>query len=162
MTLETFYFIAQIIAAVAIVGSLLFVGMQIRAGIREQRLTRANENADNYSRFQVLLIENPEFRDVWNKGADDLSSLNRNELLGFGAYMALWVDSLMRIDAQIKGGYGDITSWEQANARYKPVTRRKGAFQWWLRARSGYAGNIAAIGDEIFREAGHKFPEDPA
>ena len=31
MTLETWYFIAQILAALAVVGSLLFVGVQLRA-----------------------------------------------------------------------------------------------------------------------------------
>jgi len=40
MTLESFYFIAQIIAALAVVGSLIFVGFQIRGNTREQHQLR--------------------------------------------------------------------------------------------------------------------------
>jgi len=41
MTLEAFYFIAQILAAIAVVSSLMFVGIQLRAQTREQILTRS-------------------------------------------------------------------------------------------------------------------------
>jgi hypothetical protein len=128
--LESLYFFAQIIAAIAIVASLVFVGLQIRASTKDQRLTRANEDADNYSRFQILLIENPEFRDIWVKGADDINMLTPSELLAFGAYLALWVDSAIRLAAQIRAGFA-INSWEETKARYKPITRRKGTHQWW-------------------------------
>jgi len=161
MTLEALYFIAQIVASLAIIASLVFVGMQIKAQTREQRLTRANESSDNYSRFQVLLIENPQFRKVWVKGADDISGLNPDELLGFGAYMALWVDSAILIQAQADNGFENAkTQWEQVGARYRPITRRKGAFQWWLRARKGYPHSIAPHIDQLFIEAGHQFPEN--
>ena len=122
-------------------GSLVFVGLQIRAGTREQKLTRSNEGADNYSRFQVLLIENPDFRDIWIKGADDITLLTPSELLAFGAYLALWVDSAQRQLAQIRAGYA-TDSWETAKTRYKPITRRKGTHQWWHKARRGYEENV--------------------
>jgi len=163
MTLENWYFIAQILAAIAIVGSLVFVGLQIKAQTREQRLTRANEASDNYSRFQVLLIENPDFRKVWVKGADNISALSPDELLGFGAYMALWVDSAILIQAQADSGFANTGNhWEQVGARYRPITRRQGAFQWWLRARKGYPHSITPHIDQLFIDAGHEFPEATA
>lgn len=149
--LENLYFLAQILAAFAIVGSLVFVGLQIRAATKEQKLTRANEGADNYSRFQVILIENPEFREIWIKGADDVTLLSPSELLAYGAYLALWVDSAQRMSEQIRAGYGD-GSWEKAKARYKPITRRKGTHQWWQKARRGYEESIRAIIDDILSD----------
>jgi len=48
MTLETIYFISQVIAAVAIVASLLFVGIQLRMGRKQA------EDAERVVRGQVL------------------------------------------------------------------------------------------------------------
>lgn len=144
---------AEIFGAVAVIVSLLYVALQIRANTREQRLNRANESADNYSRFQMLLIENPEFRDLWVKGADDITALTPSELLGFGAYMALWVDSLVRVRAQMSSGYAKL-SIPQVAMRYKPVIRRRGPFQWWQRARNGYDKDLQDMIDKLFAEAG--------
>lgn len=145
---------AEIFGGIAVVVSLLYVALQVRANTREQRLNRANESADNYSRFQILLIENPEFRDLWVKGADDINVLTPSELLGFGAYMALWVDSLVRVRAQMESGYVKMAIPAVA-ARYKPVIRRRGPFQWWQRARKGYDKDLQELIDKLFTEAGH-------
>jgi len=99
MTLESFYFIAQIMAALGVMGSLLFVGLQIRSGTRKQLLTRTTEASENYAQFQFIPINNPEFRDIWIKGSDDIEKLSPSELLAFGAYLALWIRSIMRVTA---------------------------------------------------------------
>ncbi|TNE37206.1 MAG: hypothetical protein EP347_08435 [Alphaproteobacteria bacterium] len=44
MTLEGLYFIAQILSAIAVIVSLIFVGYQLRDNTREQRLRRYHEN----------------------------------------------------------------------------------------------------------------------
>jgi hypothetical protein len=142
----------QDIESLAVIATLIFVGLQIRASTSEQKLTRANEGADNYSRFQVILIENSEFRDIWIKGADDLSQLAPPELLAFGAYMALWVDSATRMVASKRAGYA--TDYiETANRRYRPLTRRQGTHQWWEKARLGYEEDTRAFIDNILSVA---------
>lgn len=152
---------AEVFGGIAVVVSLLYLALQVRANTKEQRLTRANEAADNYSRFQMLLIENPDFRDIWVKGADDISVLSPSELLGFGAYMALWVDSATRVQAQQRSGYRTAPVSILA-ARYKPIIRRRGAFQWWQRARKGYDAELVKMLDDIFGAAGYTKDTGPA
>ena len=49
MTLETLYYITQIIAVVAVVASLIFVGLQVRQGAEQTRLnTRAVKAAASF------------------------------------------------------------------------------------------------------------------
>lgn len=43
MTLETLYFVAEIIAALAVIASIIFLGMQVRENTREQKLRREHE-----------------------------------------------------------------------------------------------------------------------
>jgi len=67
MTLESLYFLAQIIAALAIVGSLIFVGLQIRANTKEQRFQRAHERAQRVAPAFSDMVNNPELRAVMLK-----------------------------------------------------------------------------------------------
>jgi hypothetical protein len=142
----------QGIESIAVIATLIFVGLQIRASTREQQLTRSIEGSDNYSRFQVILIENPEFREIWTKGADDISQLEPSELLAFGAYMALWVDSATRMVASNRAGHAR-DYMENAQRRYRPLTRRHGTHQWWERARLGYEKDTRAFIDNILSAA---------
>lgn len=150
MTLEALYFIAQIIAALAIVGSLVFVGIQLRAQNRDQQLARGNEAAENHDRFQKLLIENPDLRDIWVKGADNMDALTPAERIAFGAFLALWVGAIMRFDHRTKAGYASPASRAETLAMYRSVTRREGARQWWRRARAQYPFAVHPLGDELF------------
>lgn len=150
--LENFYFIAQILAALGVMGSLLFVGLQIKSSTREQALTRSTESTQHYGEFQLLLINNAEFRDIWLKGVDDLESLTPSELLSFGAYMALWVGSVMRVRAQRKAGYGSKDSWSVTKAMYKPITRHMGPRDWWHKARRSYDPEIQELVNAMFED----------
>lgn len=152
MTLESFYFLAQIIAGMAVVASLVFVGLQVRGSTREQRLTRTYESVAAYEVFQHLLINNREFREIWLKGAKGLDNLDDQELLAFGAYMALWISSAMRDRASMGAGHRDNRDWQVTKSMWKPITRRKGAQQWWQRARRGYAPDVRVVIDEVFAE----------
>ena len=146
--LETLYFIASIVAAAAVVGSLIFVGLQIRANTRENVLSRQIEGSDNYQVFQTTIIENADFRDIWLRGNQDINDLSSSELLSYGAFLAMWVDSVYRYRVQRSAGY-EMFSWEEMQARFKPITRQKGAHQWWQRARSGYEEEIRQMIDEM-------------
>lgn len=152
MTLEGFYFLAQIVAGMAVVASLVFVGLQVRGSTREQRLTRTFEGVAAYEAFQHLLINNHEFREIWLKGAKGLENLDDQELLAFGAYMALWVSSAMRDRASMTAGHKSGKDWQVTKSMWKPITHRKGAQQWWQRARRGYAPDVQAVIDEVFAE----------
>lgn len=154
MTLETFYFIAQIVAALAIVGSLLFVGIQLRAQNREQQLARGNEAADNHDRFQKLLIENQDLRDIWVKGVDGLDVLTPSERIAFGAYLALWVGAMMRFNEREKAGFTSPSTRAGTFSMYQSITRREGPRQWWRKARSQYPPEVRILGDELFGISG--------
>lgn len=67
MTLEALYFISQVIAAVALVGSLIFVGLQIRESRKQA------EHAERTARAQVHQQIADSFRDIgleWGRRPD--------------------------------------------------------------------------------------------
>jgi len=154
MTLENLYFVMQIVAGLAVVASLVFVGLQVRGNTREQQLTRTIEGVAAYEAFQHLLINNREFREIWLKGVKGLDNLDDQELLAFAAYMALWVSSANRVRANMRAGHMSGHEWQVTKSMWKPITHRKGAQEWWQRARRGYAPEMREVIDDVFAGAG--------
>ena len=152
MTLETFYFVAQIVAAFAVVASLVFVGLQVRENTKEQALRRAIERNATYTQSQTYLIENKDIREVWVKGAYGLSPLNEEERVAYGAYMTQWLASMMDVLAQRNAGQMPDDDWERMPFTARPVTVRKGAFEWWQRVRHTFKSDVQEFFDYLFEE----------
>ena len=58
MTLESIFYISQTIAAFAIVGSLLFVGLEVRTSNRENRHRTIEEMLQNYRELRGTVASN--------------------------------------------------------------------------------------------------------
>ena len=87
--IKTWAAIAEIISAVAVVFSLIYVGLEIRrttvesdADIQAELLTYTHQR-------RVLVIESDNLSHILNKGYDDLTSLTAEELLRFQYYVEL-------------------------------------------------------------------------
>ena len=59
MTIEEIYYVSQIAAAVAIFGSLVFVGLQMRAQTREARYSTMNQILTDFHQAQVAMTHDP-------------------------------------------------------------------------------------------------------
>jgi hypothetical protein len=79
MTLEQIFFASQIAAAIGIIGSLLFVGIQVRDGAKATRSATAQAVQDNYARWYLALGGNSDTTAVFLKGCTDMGSLTPQE-----------------------------------------------------------------------------------
>jgi hypothetical protein len=75
MTLESMFYLSQTVAAFAIVGSLLFVGMEVRNSNRESRHRTIEEMIQNYRDTRSAVILNPEVAANWIAGLHNFSAL---------------------------------------------------------------------------------------
>ena len=109
MTLEAFYFIAQIIAAVAIVGSLIFVGLQIRANTREQRFQRAHERAQRVAPAFSDMVNNRELRGVMLKAraGTERDGFTSDELFLLNNHFRRIIESHLITFREMEEGYVD-------------------------------------------------------
>ncbi|MFN2100458.1 hypothetical protein [Altererythrobacter sp. MF3-039] len=79
MNLEAVYFISQVIAAVALVGSLVFVGIQIRqVSFRQKRETQQTREATTVEGLNKLT--DPEVGDLWYKLVVNPDALSEAEI----------------------------------------------------------------------------------
>ncbi|HXW51375.1 MAG TPA: hypothetical protein VEJ41_05240 [Candidatus Acidoferrales bacterium] len=83
MTLEHIFLISQTVAALAIVGSLLFVAVELRNSTRESRHRAAEEAHQKYQALQLEVASNGDLARVWVTGIHDIGSLNEIDRIRF-------------------------------------------------------------------------------
>jgi hypothetical protein len=76
MTLENIFYISQSVAGLAIVVSLLFVGLEVRHSNRESRHRTIEEALEDYRAARASLIENVDVARAWISGLHDFTTLN--------------------------------------------------------------------------------------
>jgi len=76
MTLEELFYMSQTIAGFAIVGSLLFVGLEVHHGNRESRHRTIEEVLQNYRAVRITLTDDIDVTRLWISGLHDLAALD--------------------------------------------------------------------------------------
>ena len=86
---KTWAAIAEIISAVAVVFSLIYVGLEIRRTTVESDADIQAELLSYTHQRRILVIENDDLSRILVKGYDDLNGLNAEELIRFQYYVEL-------------------------------------------------------------------------
>ncbi len=85
MTLEETFYLSQTIASVAVVGTLIYLGVQVRYAERAQRGIMQQGRADRTSQAALTLAQGG-LSSIWHRGAVGDQSLSREE---FNQWMLL-------------------------------------------------------------------------
>ena len=86
MTLEQWSFVAQIISAIAVIGSLIFVGFQLTKATAAIRATSSQAHSSLYTDLVQSIIDNADFARLWSIGLMSPDQLNEEEWVRFVAY----------------------------------------------------------------------------
>ena len=132
MTLETLYYLTQTIAVVAIIGSLIFLGLQIRRAERSQRAASLSNILDAYSdRNNTWLVTEPSVADLFQRGLHGLIHLNRIEKARFGILLAHNTLQMQRVMELHQSNYisdADYSAWLEFTLS---IFRTKGGGEIW-------------------------------
>jgi hypothetical protein len=79
MTLEEIFYASQSVASIAVVGSLIYLGLQVRGADRSQRAIMQQGRADRASKAS-LTVANPVFVRIWERGMAGDPTLTREEV----------------------------------------------------------------------------------
>jgi len=79
MSLEQVFYLSQSIASIAVVGSLIYLGLQVRGADRSQRAVMQQGRADRASKA-ALSVANGELARVWQRGMDADPTMTREEV----------------------------------------------------------------------------------
>lgn len=151
MTLETFYFIAEIVAALAVVVSLLIVAYQLREGNRTSHIARHYEISEaTLKAFEPIC--SGENAKIFRRGLAGDPDLTGDERFVFGLFMA----RLMTVAGYLLNSVDfaflsddDANQW--AIPLYQSIAQSPGGREW-IRENSHMTGTkdlAAALGVDL-------------
>jgi len=79
MSLEQYSDLSQIIGAVAVVASLIFVGVQLRQNTKAVRAPTSQAHAVGYQQIIAGISNSGEFASIWRRGLADFQALDDDE-----------------------------------------------------------------------------------
>ena len=93
MSLEQLSFVAQIMSALVVMASLIFVGFQLKHAASAIRVSSSQAHSECYTDLAKCVIDSADFARIWRTGLADPKALKDDEWVRFVAY----VNALFRL-----------------------------------------------------------------
>ena len=129
-SLNTWVAIAEIISAVAVVLSLIYVGLEIRRTTLESDADIQAELLTYTHQRRVLVIESPDLSGILSKGYADVTSLTPEELRRFQLYVDLHFVAWERAHMARQGGVFSAELYAGWKNWFVSVAQRDPDFVW--------------------------------
>ncbi len=131
MPLDQLANIAEISAAVLLIVSLIYVGLQVRQNTAATQAAGRQGSVDSVNDLIGLVNSSSNLADILPRGANGLSNLKNGEVIQFGA----WLDqSFINFEAfyfQWKAGVLDTRLWSIYRHAIAGFMVQTGQQQWW-------------------------------
>ena len=127
--------IGQIVGALAVVISLIYLATEVRSGARATRIASERSLSDLFIRFVRHVAESPHLSELYYRGIQDFDSLEGVELVRFSAIMT----QVFRVSEEAY--YGQLEGhlsprmWHGFEAGIRDLNAYPGVQAWW-RSRS--------------------------
>ena len=150
MNWEAIGAIGEILGATAVFASLIYLAIQIRAQIAQQRKLAIENLTDNW--LSALETQtHPEIAEVWTKGMADFDALVLSEQAQFSSI----IGRILRITEGFYLSYsaGDLDAelWEGQNAMLKDVVMHAGVVSSWNNRKHWYSKSFRNHVESVIR-----------
>lgn len=122
---------AEILAAVGVIISLLYLGQQIRNQTLETRLAFANEFVNQLNLVYSDLSTNAQLSELWVKGLQDFSALSPPQRAQFSAFAGRLLRIVESVFHQYRWGRIDDTVWNGIDTSVGDLCGYPGMKEWW-------------------------------
>lgn len=87
MSLQQYYYIGELIAAGALVISLVYVGLQVKLSTKATKANTAQAYVDTMNGYVGLINSSPNLANILHRGATGLQNLKDDEVIQFCAFL---------------------------------------------------------------------------
>jgi hypothetical protein len=131
--------IGQMVGALAVVISLIYLANQVRSNARETRLAAMRSTLDLVIRFTQQITAHPDVAELRSRGEKEFDSLEGTDRERFSAYMHGLFRTIENVYYQHLEGHLDPRVWRGLEAVMREVNARPGVQAWW-RSHSHWFG----------------------
>ena len=131
MTLDQIAIVSQIVAAVGVIGSLIFVGLQVRQSNQMMRDSAIRHHAERIQSISRALFDSPDLAGIWLKGGDDLDKLSPEERVRFINLYLYVLRVWEQLHLQKEMGVMDRQMWDANVNILRDIHQLPGAAATW-------------------------------
>jgi len=151
--------IAELLGAIGVIVSLVYLSIQIRINTRqvgehsrELRIAAIDSVAASFSRFRDPLIRDPELAALWLRGTQDYGGLDEVERVRLGRLLQELFFAHQNTHSRYREGASSEASWLDHRQAIAANLRLPGVRQWWSTTRAIYADDFEEVIEELIRE----------
>lgn len=159
MSIQDLGSLGEFVAAIATIGTLIYLALQIRQNTRQlsesaKALRRAEMNAtmENYSDLRRLQMSDSRISDIVVQANSDISSLSEGDRLRYDAYLTelLWINC--HVWERVEHGILEPAQWQRAKWLVRSLINGPGGLDLWQRRKAiypeGYAMEVEYLIDD--------------
>jgi len=144
--LDTLSNIAEIVGTLIVIGSLVFVGLEMRHNTKQLGINQLGNmleieigSMQMHQQLTLQIAGDRELTDIVIKGSSDLTSLDLNELTRFSILMG-GVLSMAQVGyLHFLEGHQNEEIWQSQAASMMTLLDRPGGTMWWSMTRNNYS-----------------------
>ena len=129
----------ELIAAAAVVVSVIFVGLQLRQSNSAQVQSTTQAAVSDYISSLERLTENPDFACIYIKGVQDYQALSGSERLRFSAFYMPTYYQLQEMHKLSEEGAINADTWSGFHSLLVETTQYPGMRQWFDSRRGWFS-----------------------
>ena len=131
MNWEAISAIGQIVGALAVVISLIYLANQVRSSARETRDAAMRATMDFLNRFAQQIAEHADLAELRNRGFDDFESLEATDRARFTSYMHAMFRTIENVYYRHLDGHLDPRVWRGFEVVIRDLNALPGVQAWW-------------------------------
>jgi hypothetical protein len=150
--LDRMLLFGELVAAIAVVISVIFVAVEIRQNSKAQVQATTQAAVSDYVGSLELMASNREFACMYTRAVQDFDALDAAERLRFSAYYMSTYYQLQEMHRLAEEGAIDADTWSGFHGLLQETTRYPGVRQWFALRRTWFSERFQAYVDDLMRQ----------
>jgi hypothetical protein len=152
MSLEDLGNIGELIAAIGVIASLIYLAVQIRQNTRWLRASTHHSLTSLTAELNRVIEENPDMARIMRVGTQDFAQLSPDERLRFNTNLGSRFRHHENLYYQYRSGMLDEQQFSGLRRRFAWHLRFPGTLGYWRNARGFHSDEFAAYVDCLVEE----------
>ncbi len=128
---EALQAILELLGLIAVVASLIFVGLQLQRNSEEIRSSSYHGATDSFNSWNLALIGDSGLSEIWLKGQKSYDDLSDEEVVKFGFLLRAVFRICDTVYYQSRHGTGDTSLWECERKNVEVLFSTPDCRAWW-------------------------------
>jgi hypothetical protein len=132
--------IGQMVGAIAVVISLIYLAREVRSNARATRYAAMRATLDNFNRLAQLTSEDSDLAELYYRGLDDFEALERLDYARFNTIMHQIFRNMEDVYHQHLEGHLDPRVWPGLEVFMRGFNSNPGVQAWWRSHSHWFSG----------------------